>query len=267
MTQYAFMVYHRADDNMFETCLKTLRNHSTCNIVVATDNVAEESRLNLSREYGVQWIVMDSELMENRRAACKLEQLELFVKTLKEGDSILVSDVDIYFLADPFTAIGDFDIGLTTRGYEYYFPINGGVFYIVCNERSMEWLRWHVAEIHEMTWLPYVVYSYNHRTRFGLDWAVGQDFLVACWEERDWIEREKGIRIVDVGPRYNYCPPSDKWGLKAFEAIRKAYRDKSVVALHLKSTLKDILYEGLFPDAVTKHPRCSNDWFIAGKST
>lgn len=269
MTEHTFFFYHRCDDNMFETCLKTLRKHSECRIIVVTDNVPLNMRGIFSSKYDIHWIVLSPSVVSGMRAACKIETLEDFVQGLSSKDKILVSDVDMYFLANPFTAFKEFefDVGLTTRGYECYFPINGGVFYLVGNEKTKEWLRWHVSEIHNMTWPPYRALNARHRQRFGLDWAVGQDFLIACWQEREWIKRTKGIAIEDVGCKYNYCPPSNKWGQKAFEAVRKAYREKSMVTLHLKSTLKDILYEGLFEDAVTKYPRCSSDWYGEGKKT
>lgn len=252
---------------MFETCVKTLRKHSNCVIVVVTDNVPSETRHKLSRTYNIHWMVLNPGTMEHRRAACKIEQLDIFMQPREDGDCVLVSDVDIYFLADPFTAMGDFDVALTTRGYDYYFPINGGIFYLNVNDKSKEWISWHNKEVIKPTWPPYIQLNQHHRKRFGLDWAVGQDFLIACWEQREQIKQETGITIVDVGPKYNYCPPSDKWGTKAFEAIRKAYHEKSVVALHLKSTLKDMLYEGFLEDAITKYPKCSNDWYTVGKRT
>lgn len=269
MIENAFFFYHRCDDNMFETCLRTLRNYSECRIIVATDNVPTQMQREFTFKYDVNWIVLNSTKVLNRRAACKIEVLEEFTERLSNENVVFVSDVDMYFLANPFTAFTEykFDIGLTTRGYDYYFPINGGVVCLVCNGKAKEWLKWHVFELYDMTWPPYVKYNKRHRQRFGLDWAAGQDFLIACWEQRDWIEETKGIVIKDIGSKYNYCPPSDKWKQKAFEAIRKAYREKSVIALHLKSTLKDMLYEGLFEDAVTKYPRCSNDWYSVGKNT
>jgi len=226
-------------------------------------------REEFSVQYDVHWIVLSPAVVSGRRAACKIETLNDFIQGFSGEDRVLVSDVDMYFLGNPFTAFKEFefDVGLTTRGYEYYFPINGGVFCLVCNEKTKEWLKWHVSEIHNMTWSPYIGLNKRHHQRFGLDWAKGQDFLIACWQEREWIKKTKGIVIEDVGNKYNYCPPSDKWKQKAFEAIRKAYREKSVVALHLKSTLKDMLYEGLFEDAVMKYPRCSSDWYGAGKKT
>jgi len=269
MTQYAYMIYHRTDDNMFLTCLKTLRKNSKCTIVILTDNVPEEMQKELTAKYEVEWINVSKMLMKKRRAACKIEQLQHFVDGLDNGDEVLVMDVDIYFLADPFTAfeILIFDVALTTRGYDYHCKINAGVFYLSITDKTREWLRWHVSEVLEMKWEEYAKQNKDHRLRFGLDWAVGQDFLIVCWENRKWIETTKGIVIKDVGPNYNYCPPSDRWGLKAFEAVRKAYLEKSVTAIHLKSTLKDMLYEGLFEDAVTTGLRCSNDWYTEGNRT
>ncbi len=268
MNEIAFFFYHRVDDNMFETCVKTLRRHSKCKIVVATDNVPGDMRTDFSRRYDIEWIDVPRERMTGRRAGCKIEVLREFVVGLSENDAVFVSDVDVYFMGDPFEAFdGSFDLGLTTRGYPYYFPINAGVFCLVCNEKTKEWLGWHVNEIHDPKWERYRSLNRRHRQRFGLDWAVGQDFLIACWEARDEIRETRDFVIKDVGPRYNYCPPSDKWFERAFEAIRTAYRDKTHVVLHLKGQLKRILYEGLFEDAVTSHPKVGTDWWGEGKKT
>jgi len=254
---------------MFQTCIKTLRKVSDCKIVVVTDNVPEKMKEDWSSEYQIDWIDVPRALMIGRRAACKIEALDNFVWQHKNGDVVMVADVDMYFMADPFTALDGqhFDIAFTTRGYDYYFPINGGMFYIVVNDKSRLWLRWHVSEVHNPTWPAYRRRNARHRQRFGLDWAVGQDFLIACWEKRDWILKEMELVIKDVGPKYNYCPPSDKWFERAFECIRKAYKERTHTVLHLKGALKSILYEGLFEDAVTKHTKCSHDWFGEGKKT
>jgi len=269
MTQYAFLFYHRCDDNMFETCVKTLRMHSGCDIIVATDNVPHDLQNQWSKDYGVYWIDVPVEQMKNRRAAAKIEILDSYVHSLEPDDQVFVSDVDMYFMKDPFTAFTrfEFDVAFTTRGYEYYFPINAGVFCLRVNDFSKRWISWHKEQIYDPTWRPYRDQNKRHRERFGFDWAVSQDFLISCWKERAWIAQTMNINIQDIGPEYNYCPPSDKWKQKAFEAIRIAYRDKTHVVLHLKSTLKDMLYEGLFVDAVIQYPRCGNDWFGEGKKT
>lgn len=269
MTKYAYLFYHRCDDNMFETCIKTLRKVSDCKIVVATDNVPDEMKKDLSIKYQVQWIDVPRSEVVGRRAFCKIKVLRDFVNTLPSGDIVMAPDVDMYFMADPFTALDgrSFDIGFTTRGYDYYFPINGGMIYIVVNGKTCGWLTWHVTEALNPKWGLYKNRNYRHRQRFGLDWAVGQDFLIACWERREWIKATMGVVIEDVGSRYNYCPPSDRWFKRAFECIREAYQNKTHAVLHLKGALKDILYEGLFEDAITKYSRCSHDWFGAGKKT
>lgn len=263
MNEIAFFFYHRVDDNMFETAIKTLRRHSSCWITVASDNVPDDMKSYFSKQYDVHWVDVPRDRMKGRRAACKIEVLNEFVAKLSGEDRVFVSDVDVYFMGNPFTAFGDFDVGLTTRGYKYYFPINAGVFCLVCNDNTKEWLRWHVDEVFDPKWILYKNLNRRHRQRFGLDWAVGQDFLIACWEARDQLKYD----IVDVGPRYNYCPPSDKWFGRAFEAIRTAYRDKTHVVLHLKGQLKKILYEGLFEDAVTRYSKAGHDWYGGGMNT
>ena len=267
MNEIAFFFYHRVDDNMFETCVKTLRRHSSCKIVVASDNFPDELKKEFSNKYVIDWIDVPREQMKGRRAACKVEVLSKYVDQLSMYDAVFVSDVDVYFMGNPFEAFGGFDLGLTTRGYKYYFPINAGVFCLVCNETTKDWLHWHVNEVRRPTWELYKSLNHRHRQRFGLDWAVGQDFLIACWQKRDEIFETRGFIIKDVGPRYNYCPPSDKWFGRAFDCIRKAYRDKTHVVLHLKGQLKTILYEGLFEDAVTRHPKAGHDWYGGGMNT
>lgn len=267
--EYAFLFYHRCDDNMFETCVKTLRLVSGCKIVVGTDNVPEEMRTEWTNSYGIEWIIIPRQQMKGRRAAAKLEVLKDFTDTLLEGDKVFICDVDMYFLLNPFEAFVNrtFDVGFTTRGYNYSYAINGGAYLLNINEASCNWVHWHVEQIHNPTWNVYRALNKNHRKRFGLDWAVGQDFMLACWEHRDAIKKDKDICIEDVGSHYNYCPPSDQWAEKAFIALRKAYRDKTHAVLHLKGALKDILYEGLFEHAITKYPKCQHDWFGAGKNT
>jgi len=264
MNQYAFFAYwNNVDPNMLETCIASLRQVSQCVIYIATNDIPIEVEKRLD-SYHVCWLRVPNEKVQKRRACCKIEVLNNLMKQLDSQDSVLVSDVDVVFIKDPFVPFYEYrgmDLGLTTRGYDHAFPINGGIFYIRVNPKMKDWLRWHLEEIYTPTWEPYVKHrkKWNHG-HYGLDWSMGQDFLVANWYEREWVQQEKGIHIVDVGPNYNYCPPTDTIGKEAFKLAWDALSEKSVSVLHLKSELKRIIYDPKFPGACINYAKGRAAW-------
>jgi hypothetical protein len=249
------------DDNVFETAIRTFRKVSDAALVVTTDNVPKALRDEWTEQYNVLWDVVPQAQMEKRRATCKIERLRELALWCDEGDCILVADVDTYFISDPFVPFTDFpelQVGLTTRGYAYPFPINAGVFFIRVSKGVLNWLDWHLEEIFKPKWSAYVKVKkdWNHY-REGLDWTVGQDFLIACWNER----KNLCVRVVDVGPRFNFCPAVDLLGVeKAKNMMVKALQQGSVVILHLKSDLKTLIYDGKLPDCVVRHDRGKGNW-------
>jgi len=153
------------------------------------------------------------------------------------------------------------DLGLTTRGYAHAFPINGGVFYLRRNKKMLDWLQWHLDEIHKPRWEPYVLHrkKWNH-ARYGLDWSVGQDFLVTNWKYRDYLKEKIDLTIVDVGPEFNYCPPTDTMGSQAFQLAWDALEKQNVAVLHLKSELKRMIYDSRFPNSKLNFKRGRTAW-------
>ena len=70
--------------------------------------------------------------------------------------------------------------------------------------------------------------------------------MCVAWLCRDKIQKQFGVKIIDVGPEYNFCPHSDgdhTWSGK--QKLMQAYNDKSVAVLHLKSRLKELFSDGL----------------------
>lgn len=266
MANIAYFCYHRKDDNVLETCINSLKLVNPLAIpMICTDGVPEELEERFEKEYNVRWIKVPEERMKNRRATCKIEILQQAVQKLSYDDNILVSDVDVYFISDPFKAFTEshFDLGLTTRGYKHLFPINAGIFYIKLNERMRRWIDWHVLQIHNPAWPPYKeAKRTNNHYRFGLDWTVGQDFLIACWNARTELLSDKGINVVDVGCKYNYCPATDLFKGKAFEMAWNALNgnEKGIITLHLKSDLKKMIYESNFPNAKLNYPKGTTAW-------
>lgn len=266
MPDYAFFVYHRKDDNMLETCLNSLHKvRPDVQQIVVTDGVPADVKAYTTREFNTHWTVVPPAQMLRRRAMCKVEMLASVVNGLSDGDQLLASDVDVYFKGDPFVVFAerpDMDLGLTTRGYDYAFPINAGIFYIRVNKAMRQWTRWHVQESLKPQWDKYDALrkKYKHE-HFKLDWSVGQDFLIANWLNRDEVRVAYGVKIEDVGPKFNFCPPTDLLGAAAFAKIRAAVKDQTTVTLHLKSDLKRLIYEvGVFPNALMRHPRGVTTW-------
>lgn len=264
MNKHTFFAYWgNVDPNMLETCVASLRNVSDCKIHIAVNVLPKEVETNLNT-YNVNWIKVPENKVQNRRACCKIEVLHNLIKQFDSDDYVLVSDVDIYFMKDPFVPFiqyPEMDLGLTTRGYPHAFPINGGIFYIKVNEVMRKWLDWHLDEIYHPVWNPYVIQrkAWNH-VRYGLDWTVNQDFLIANWKERNAIKIERNVNIVDAGPYYNYCPPTDTMKSKAFEMAYKALINESVAVLHLKSELKKMIYMPEFPNAKINYARGKLGW-------
>ena len=264
MTQYTCITYHVADNNVFETCLRSLRQVSDCQLIVFTDNVPEDLRVEWERQYGVKWKVVPPSAMKGKRAAFKVKSLNRFACKLPVGSQVLAADVDLYFMEDPFTAFGvaDFQLAVTTRGYSYHTPINAGVYFYRVNKSLKEFLKFHTQQVFHPSWETYVsIRKTLQHARFGLDWTVGQDFLYAVWQEKQWVEKTFGVRVVDVGPGYNYCPDTD--GGRCAQGLieaRKAYAAQEVKVLHLKSKLKELVYSGLLKYAVVRHPRGVSNW-------
>jgi hypothetical protein len=262
--KYAFFAYwYNVDTNMLETCIASLRRVSDCVIYIAADTLPAEVEKHFER-YRVQWLRIPVEKVRKRRATCKIEVLEDLTKQLDDDDMVLVSDVDIIFVKDPFVPFWthrDMDLGLTTRGYTHAFPINGGIFYIRPNPRMKKWVNWHLTEIYKPIWKPYVDHRrrWNH-AHYGLDWSVGQDFLVANWVQREKVKEQYGVNIVDVGPEYNYCPPTDTMGKKAFDMAWEALGKRSISVLHLKSKLKRMIYDKRFPHAELNFQKGKTAW-------
>lgn len=262
--KYAFFAYwYNVDPNMLETCIASLSKVSNCVIYIATDGVPDEVSSRLAR-YKVNWLRVPLEKVRKRRATCKIEALNNLVKQCDFDDVILVADVDVVFIKDPFVPFWtnrEMDLGLTTRGYAHAFPINGGIFYIRCNPKMRLWLSWHLQEIYKPTWEPYVTHrkKWNH-AHFGLDWSVGQDFLVANWRQKDVVKKDRGVTIIDVGPQYNYCPPTDTMGQKAFEMVWEALEKRNVSVIHLKSQLKSIIYQRKFPYSELNFKKGKTAW-------
>ena len=263
-----FVYYGGVDDNMLCTCIKSLRKvNPECTICIQYTSLPEgfcrpRCLCDLSP--------IARAAVKGRRALAKIEFInDILNSKVYLTDRIMVADVDTLFLSDPFAAFDEmsFDVGLTTRCHEYYFPINAGVFFLQVSVRVGDFMEWHLSESHSPVWAPYIQHrqKFDHE-RFGHDWTVGQDFLNVVWQKREYVQKEFDIKIEDVGYKYNYCPNLDVYGEAACVMIREAYERKLYSVLHLKSGLKRLLYDGVFEEGVfVTEPQLDFHWRNYGK--
>lgn len=271
--QTIMMVYHEpADRNALETTLHTLRLHNKdCRVEILTDNCPRDIMAEFTRRYGVDWYDCDD--MKGKRAATKVDWFCETIRAMPDGWQVIVADVDLYFLGDPFEAFveyPDMEVGITSRGYDFWCPINGGMFFFRASDWVAKFLEYHQRIIHlpmvqQMAEFPaYAKWRqrWNH-VRWGLDWTVGQDFFAVLWNNKTaGLTTGFTTMLTDVTNKYNFCPATEKWGRKWCKnrLVQAMNDDKDKVVLHLKSSLKEMLYDGTLPEAITRHERGRLKW-------
>jgi len=237
--RYCLITDYGFNDMLMTKSLSTLAEVSGCNKIVFSDKVKNYG-LNVLTQY-----VIPEEVTIGRMGS-KVTSQYRFIKSLPDGSKVISADADLYYLKDPFTAFEqDFDIAVTTRPYKYQYPINGGVVMFRVNDKVKSFLSFLTSQVLSRTWKELVEWQalFKHE---GNDWYIDQDILCCCWFCKDEILNKFGVKIIDVGPNYNYCPHADGPGTAIGKRLlMAAYNEKSVAVLHLKSRLKELLLDGM----------------------
>lgn len=224
----------RVNDDVFETSVKTFRKHCPDALLqVYSDDIPEDI------DYGIKWFKVPKADLEQGRCFVKMKCVQDAIYRFTNKDRLIVSDVDVYFLDDPFSAFDkcEFEVGVTLRCHSYKYPVNSGLFFVRPSERTEELFADQFDE-------------YAQKYEGKQDWYIDQDYSNELYR--------RGY-AVDVGWEYNYCPNTNVFGIQlATDMIRRAYESKSVKVLHLKSELKMAIYDGYMEDAVTR--RVCNLW-------
>lgn len=242
--------YHRVNDDVFETFLRSFRNVSNALLQVYTDNVPEELRVRWSKDYAVEWRILDPAEVKGQRCYRKMKCVSLTLSELDENDKLIVSDVDTYFLRDPFIYFDGkrFDVAVTTRVHSYVYPVNSGVFFVRPTRASKRCFNEDFEEFAK---------GYSDQ-----DWFVDQAYMCGLWAKRDIAP----LIIKDAGWQYNFCPNTDVFGVRlAANMIKRAYECRAVYILHLKSELKMCIYDGFLPLACTRSGKGGWNWKKEGK--
>jgi len=243
---YCLITDYDFDERLLRKSLDTLDKVITgCNKIVFSNRVKGYCQLT-PRRYNVLTQYVIPEEAEIGIAGSKIITQFRFIKGLPEGLKVISADADLYYLKDPFTAFDkfDFDIAVTTRPEKYHYPINQGMVMFRTSKKLNYFLDFLMSQIFKRTW-PELIQWQELFKHSGNNWSIGQDMMCVAFRLKEQIEENFGIKIVDVGPEYNYCPHSDgihTWSGK--QKLMEAYKNKSVSVLHLKSRLKELLFSG-----------------------
>jgi len=236
--KYCLITDYDFDEQLMTKSLGTLACVTCCNRVIFS---------NKAKHYGLRALTqyVTPEEVEIGIAGSKIVTQFRFINNLPDNSKVISADADLYYLKDPFVAFEqDFDIAVTTRAEQYQYPINQGMVMFRVNNRVRGFLNFLASQINERTWLELIEWQkkFNHT---GNNWCVGQDMMCVAWLMRDEIQKQFGVNIIDIGPHYNFCPHADGDSTPdGKRKLMKAYNEKSVAVLHLKSRLKELLLDG-----------------------
>ena len=247
-THIFYIIYHESDNISFEWLTLSLASLQKFvaveHLILVTDNLPPDKEQILVSQFGVKVKRIPSTNWEGRRMLCKLEQLVLILNDyagLDDGQ-VIMADADILFCGDPYLAFNEFvfDLGYTTRFYPYPSPVNGGMVFYRNVEPIREFINQMCSQIMNPSWNEYI----ECKNANNVDWNCDQDMLNAIHKHTVFFQDTFGIKIKDVGHKYNYCPGSDVFGTQASAILLKwAFIERVFPVIHFKGNTKDLLYE------------------------
>ena len=179
-------------------------------------------------------LIQDASMTPDNSVVRKLEHLPKLL--LGDGDRLLVVDADVLFKQSPFDAFDRFpsmDLGLTTRYYDYEYPVNGGVW--MYREAGKGIREWMASQMAKPSWPPYVKYRREHGRGSG-GWWRDQDLLCCLYDNR-WRE---DVDVMCLTAEYNWCPSERSPAVEARQ-LMDAVVDPDVRVLHFKGVFKGLM--------------------------
>lgn len=264
---YCLITDYDFDERLLSNTLKTLDNVVDCNTIIFSSKKNNYNYgCNRSGNHGDSYsgkhilteYVTPEELAIGKMGSKMLTQYR-FINSLPIGAHVISADADLHFLKNPFIAFEHgivmptifkkcFDVAVTTRPYTYKYPINGGVVMFNVTNKLKHFLNFVISQIYERTWQPLIDFQakFNH---CGNDWYIDQDFWSAAYLNRQEILERFDIMVEDIGPAYNFHYHADGTATEEGKRLTlQAFKDKSVSVIHLKSRLKELLFEGKLSD-------------------
>jgi len=238
MSDWVYIICDETLKEYVSIMIRSLNIHNDCKVLYCYNGLTDVMPDNV-----LLYDVKDSE-WKNKIQLCKIQKIKEMSKNFKEGDKVFILDVDILVQDNIFKVFeDDFDIGYTTRHYDYHYPINGGVWCIRWNERSKRFIDFFIEQILKPSWKPLVNFRGRYPRGKNVNWWVDQDFLCAVYENGGKLPFDCKVR--DLGYKYNFCPSApDKITYKQGEKeLRDKFGNKEYKILHFKATMKRLMKE------------------------
>jgi len=118
----------------------------------------------------------------------------------KQGDRVLVLDVDLLFKCNPFEIFNKFngDLFLSTRDHKSNYPVIACLWGFVYSRNIENFLYFVYRQAMKSNWEPLIKFrkKYQH---LDYNWWIDQDILCTVYKEG-----YRNLRIKDIGWQYSY---------------------------------------------------------------
>ena len=241
------------DESQFAAYLDSISKHVDCdvNVLMPITSIEEANRLiskyKISPRY-MRWMSVDN--WTDCRMFMKMCTVTEEIKKENVKTSFIL-DTDIIVQDDIFKETDklDFDIALTTRHYDYWYPINAGVWAVRNSDRVQKLLEFLLLQITIPSWCPYIDWMKKFNRPDDrlqrLDWWCDQDMLNLIWLNREWVKSEFGVSIIDLGPKFNWCPSVEEKIPESYDIAKADILSKignsEYKILHFKGRLKELM--------------------------
>lgn len=135
----------------------------------------------------------------NKRFFLKLHSIQYIPANF--GDCIMILDGDTLCRKQLNNFFTGHDVVLTTRHYDSPFKVNAGVWGLIKNKKTDQFLR-HATEtiLNPLNWNTYYELKINHpwknaRSLTNIDWPVDQDYLEMIYKNKDNLTESAGLDI------------------------------------------------------------------------
>ena len=211
------------DDLLFSNCIKSLRKHSNCEIIVyKTKNVNIEQIKNIN---SIIFIDFDENEWKDKKMSSRIDIVSKYKWDI--GDKVIVFDVDMFFLDNPFKIFqNELDYFYTTRSdiKTSQSPINEGLTGFYYSLKIKNFYKYWLNQIINPTWLIF------KKKNFDKNKGCGQQFLCCLYENRKNLPVDIcDINIFDATCYWNYTTVNNN-----FDDMYNKISNKSVGVVHLK---------------------------------